>query len=395
MTSNPVYLDYAATTPTDPAVIEAMAACLGASGNFGNPATPMHTFGRNARSAVELARRQVADLIGAQAHQIVWTSGATESNNLAIKGLTEHGRRQSTGGKCHIITSTLEHKAVLDTMQYVQQQGFDVTYLQPDAHGIIQPEAVRNALRSDTLLVSVMLVNNEIGTITDVAQIGEIVRRHGALMHVDAAQATGKLPIDLGTWQIDLLSMSAHKTYGPKGIGALYVGPRAKPVLRAQMHGGGHEQGLRSGTLATHQIVGMGQAYAIARETMEQDVQRIKKLRDGFLARLDSQTYIRNAPHAPTVPHTLSLTITAPAFVPGMLGDTVALSSTSACSSANGQASHVLLGIGLDNESALRTVRISFGRYTTEEEVMQAADALTKAVRDAEENPSPAMLFLS
>ncbi|SPY52952.1 putative pyridoxal-phosphate dependent enzyme [Pseudomonas aeruginosa] len=270
MSSLPLYFDYAATTPVDERVIRAMVECLGYQACFGNPASNSHAYGRQARRAVERAREQVAALVGASAGQIVWTSGATESNNLALKGVA-----QALDAPGHLITSRLEHKAVLDTVQQLADDGWSVTWLAPGTDGLIRPEQVEAAWRADTRLVSLMRVNNELGTLTDIAAIGERVRERGALFHVDAAQASGKVAIDLGRLAVDLMSFSAHKTYGPKGIGALYVGPRAERRLKAQIHGGGHEQGLRSGTLATHQIVGMGEAFALAGELFEEEGRRI------------------------------------------------------------------------------------------------------------------------
>jgi len=270
MTKRPLYFDYAATTPVDERVIQVMVECLGFNANFGNPASSSHAFGQAARHTVEQARRQVAELVGAQPEQIVWTSGATESNNLAIKGVAQ--ARGIAGG--HIITSQIEHKATLDTARQLQEAGVAVTYLVPDADGLISVEAVSEALRDDTFLVSLMLVNNELGTLNDIPAIGARVREQGALLHVDAAQGAGKVAIDLAQWPVDLMSFSAHKLYGPKGIGALYVGARAQQKVSAQIHGGGHEGGLRSGTLATHQIAGMGAAFALASESFAPAVGR-------------------------------------------------------------------------------------------------------------------------
>ncbi|MGY4495193.1 cysteine desulfurase family protein [Pseudomonas sp. TE3610] len=377
MPNAPLYFDYAATTPVDDRVIAAMVECLGQAGNFGNPASSSHAFGQRARQSVELARRQVGELIGAPADSLVWTSGATESNNLALKGIAA-----SASTECrHIITSVLEHKAILDTVNELEQQGFRITRLRPDANGLIQPDAVRAALSADTLLVSLMLVNNELGTLTDVAAIGQIVREHGALMHVDAAQGTGKVAIDLNQWPVDLLSISAHKSYGPKGIGALYVGERARPALRAQIHGGGHEQGLRSGTLATHQIVGMGSAYALAAAHLEEEQQRIQtlstRLRDGLLqlpgVRLNGCPDQR-------IPHTLNLCIDVPGFNSATLANELAVSSTSACNSASAGPSHVLVAIGLSSEQAQRSVRLSLGRYTREADVDRAIEVIGQAL---------------
>ncbi len=365
-----LYFDYAATTPVDERVIKRMVECLGREGLFGNPASQSHPFGQQARAQVEQARSQVASLVGTQPQRIVWTSGATESNNLALKGVArQHGRG-------HIISSQLEHKAVLDTLQQLQSEGWAVTYLSPDAHGAISPQAVQQALRADTRLVSLMLVNNELGTITDIARIGEIVREHGALFHVDAAQATGKVDIHLDSLAVDLMSFSAHKTYGPKGIGALYVGKRAEGRIAAQIHGGGHEGGLRSGTLATHQIVGMGEAFAIAKTEAALERQRITFLRERLLRALRGLPLQVNAASAERIPHTLSLTPDRDI----VLGSTLAISSASACNSASNAPSHVLLALGLRPSEALRTIRVSFGRFTTHEEIDSAAAEIRRAI---------------
>ncbi|MBF3004887.1 aminotransferase class V-fold PLP-dependent enzyme, partial [Pseudomonas aeruginosa] len=360
MSSLPLYFDYAATTPVDERVIRAMVECLGYQACFGNPASNSHAYGRQARRAVERAREQVAALVGASAGQIVWTSGATESNNLALKGVA-----QALDAPGHLITSRLEHKAVLDTVQQLADDGWSVTWLAPGTDGLIRPEQVEAAWRADTRLVSLMRVNNELGTLTDIAAIGERVRERGALFHVDAAQASGKVAIDLGRLAVDLMSFSAHKTYGPKGIGALYVGPRAERRLKAQIHGGGHEQGLRSGTLATHQIVGMGEAFALAGELFEEEGRRIaglqRRLLEG-LAQIDG--WRLNGSADARIAHTLNLTFDNPAFVPQALESSLAVSSTSACNSARPAPSHVLLALGHDAASAGRSVRLSLGRYT-------------------------------
>lgn len=370
MKTLPCYFDYAATTPVDDRVIQAMVTCLGREGTFGNPASSSHAYGNQARQAVELARRQVAELVGCSADALVWTSGATESNNLAIKGLALN---PNNGARRHLITSTIEHKAVIDTVRQLELAGCPVTWLEPDDRGLIHPDAVSQALRDDTLLVSLMLVNNELGTVTDIAAIGQIVRKHGALFHVDAAQGAGKLPIDLSALPVDLMSFSAHKTYGPKGIGALYVGDRARPLLEAQMHGGGHEQGYRSGTLATHQIVGMGAAYALASAEMAEEVTRIDRLsaqlREGLLG-LDGITL--NGDPQQRIPHTLNLCIDRPGFNVASLADDLAVSSTSACNSASSSVSHVLLALGLTPAQAGSSLRLSLGRYTTEGDVAKA-----------------------
>ncbi|MFD2644932.1 cysteine desulfurase family protein [Pseudomonas japonica] len=376
METLPLYFDYAATTPIDERVIDVMVKCLGATGNFGNPASSSHRYGQAARQAVELARAQVAALVGARAEQIVWTSGATESNNLALKGLAQ-GRR---GG--HIITSCIEHKAVLDTARQLQGAGFEVTWLAPDAQGLITPEAVAAALRADTFLVSLMLVNNELGTLTDVRRIGEIVRGQGALLHVDAAQAAGKVAIDLGRWPVDVVSFSAHKVYGPKGIGALYVGERARPLLQAQIHGGGHEGGLRSGTLATHQIAAMGAAFALAGEVQHEELDRIRCLRERLLTKLrDISGLVLNGSPEQSIPHTLSLTFSGDSPDLAALGESLAFSSTSACNSGSSAPSHVLLALGHDAYLAGQTIRLSLGRLTRVSDIDQAAAAIRAALR--------------
>jgi len=362
------YFDYAATTPADPRVIASMCACLGIEGAFGNPASSSHAAGTKARGLVEEARAQVAALIGAAPDEIVWTSGATESNNLALKGFAD----AATGAR-HLVTSCLEHKAILDTMASLEARGMTVTYVRPSADGSIGVEAVKAALRSDTGLVSLMLVNNEIGTLTDIAAIAPLVHEAGALLHVDAAQALGKTPIDVKAMGIDLLSMSAHKVYGPKGIGALYVRREVAARIAPQMHGGGHERGLRSGTLATHQIVGMGTACALAAAEMDADTQRIAGLAERLLDGVrDLEGVTQNACTARRIVHTLSLTIGLPGFFPFMLAADLAVSSTSACNSASGAPSHVLSALGLDAEAASRTLRFSIGRYTTTEDVDRA-----------------------
>ena len=383
MPSAPLYFDYAATTPVDDRVIETMLACLGSQANFGNPASSGHAFGQAARNAVEQARQQVADRVGAQAEAVVWTSGATESNNLALKGIAQ-GVLQGVAQPGHLITSQLEHKAVLDTVAELERQGWAVTRLAPDAAGLIQPAAVQAALRADTRLVSLMAVNNELGTITDFAAIGERVRAHGALLHVDAAQAVGKLAIDLNAMAVDLMSFSAHKVYGPKGIGALYVGPRARPLMRAQMHGGGHEQGLRSGTLATHQIAGMGSAFALAGQPGDSEHQRLaqlaRRLREGLLA-LPGVTL--NGCASQRIPHTLNLCIDSKGFNSAALASELALSTTSACNSASNAASHVLLALGLDEHQARNSVRLSIGRFSSDAEVDKALEVFGRVLATA------------
>jgi len=370
------YFDYAATTPADPRVMEAMFHCLGPAGVFGNPASNTHAAGLKARDAVEQARAKVAALIGAEPSEIVWTSGATESNNLALKGFFD-----SEPTRRHLVTSKLEHKAILDTASHLGQLGVSVSYLTPDPSGEISPAAVKAACSHHTGLVSLMMVNNEIGTLTNIAEISQIVHAAGALLHVDAAQAAGKTAIDVKAMGIDLLSMSAHKFYGPKGIGALYVSRQAASRIACQMHGGGHEQGLRSGTLPTHQIVGMGTACELARTEMASDNARIAQLGERLLNGVRALGGVtQNVSAATRIPHTLSLTVELPRFLPSMLSDDLAISSTSACNSAAGKASHVLTGVGLDDDAAARTVRLSLGRFTTAEDVDFAIDCFRKAM---------------
>ncbi|MBU6961611.1 aminotransferase class V-fold PLP-dependent enzyme [Pseudomonas sp. CVAP len=380
MNKRPLYFDYAATTPVDERVIQVMVDCLGFSGNFGNPASSSHAFGQQARRSVEQARQQVADLVGAQAQQIVWTSGATESNNLALKGVAQ--ARGQAGG--HIITSQIEHKAILDTARQLQDAGVAVTYLLPDTEGLITAQAVSEALREDTFLVSLMLVNNELGTVNDIPAIGQRVREHGALFHVDAAQGAGKVAIDLAQWPVDLMSFSAHKIYGPKGIGALYVGPRAQQRLQAQIHGGGHEGGLRSGTLATHQIAAMGAAFALAAEHFAEEAATIARLRERLLGQLSGIAGLRlNGSPTQRIPHTLSLTFNEGEFNSQALSASIAFSATSACNSASNAPSHVLLALGHDARAAGRTIRLSLGRFTTEQDIDQAAQLIKAATASA------------
>ena len=376
-----LYLDYAATTPVDERVIEVMVQCLGRTGTFGNPASSSHGYGRQARSAVDIARQQVADLIGAQAQQIIWTSGATESNNLALKGVARSYAQRHQGAKGHIITSQIEHKAILDTAAQLQEEGVEVTYLAPDANGLIGVEAVLGALRDDTFLVSLMVVNNELGTLNDIGLIGQRVREHGALFHVDAAQGAGKVRIDLAELAVDLMSFSAHKIYGPKGIGALYVGPRAEQRIAAQIHGGGHENGLRSGTLATHQIAGMGAAFALAQQLFEEEGEQIRRLNQRLCSLLADVPGLRiNGDAQQRIAHTLSLTFGSNDLDFNVLGHGIAFSSTSACNSAKNTPSHVLLALGHDAKAASQTIRLSLGRFTSEDDIDRAA-RLIKAAR--------------
>ncbi|HLP97012.1 MAG TPA: IscS subfamily cysteine desulfurase [Sideroxyarcus sp.] len=361
----PIYLDYSATTPVDPRVAEAMIPYL--TEKFGNPASRSHSFGWAADEAVERARAQVAALVNADPKEIVWTSGATESNNLALKGAANF---YADKGK-HIVTVQTEHKAILDTVRELERQGFSATYLAPEPSGLLDLEKLKAALRPDTIIVSVMLVNNEIGVIQDIAAIGEICREKGILFHVDAAQATGKVGIDLQKLKVDLMSFSAHKTYGPKGIGALYVRRKPRVRLEAQMHGGGHERGFRSGTLATHQIVGMGEAYRIAKEEMAAENECIRMLRDRLWAGISNmeEVYL-NGDMEQRVPHNLNVSFN---FVEGesliMAVKDIAVSSGSACTSASLEPSYVLRALGRNDELAHSSIRFTIGRFTTVEEV--------------------------
>lgn len=381
MNESVLYFDYAATTPVDERVIRVMVECLGASGNFGNPASSSHSFGQKARVAVEHAREQVAGLVGAQASQIIWTSGATESSNLALKGVTQERAKRLATRTGHLITSQIEHKATLDTARQLEDEGIEVTWLAPDSQGLISADAVSAALREDTFMVSLMLVNNELGTVNDIAEIGRRVRGHGALLHVDAAQGVGKLPIDLRRLAVDLMSFSAHKVYGPKGIGALYVGPRAEQRLLAQIHGGGHECGLRSGTLATHQIAGMGAAFALAAERLNDEVREIERLNGLLRQRLSAIPGVCiNGSPTRRVAHTLSFTFGNNDLDVAALGKKLAFSSTSACNSAKNLPSHVLLALGLSPQAASQTIRLSMGRFTREQDVERAAGLIKDAL---------------
>jgi cysteine desulfurase len=374
----PIYLDYSATTPVDPRVVEKMVECLSMEGNFGNPASRSHVFGWKAEEAVENARREVADLLNADPREIVWTSGATESNNLAIKGVAHFNQRK---GK-HIVTSKIEHKAVLDTCRQLEREGFEVTYLDPDENGLTSAEAVAAAIREDTVLVSIMHANNEIGVINDVTGIGEVTRAKGVLFHVDGAQGAGKITVDMEAMKIDLYSMSAHKMYGPKGMGALYVRRKPRVRLEAQLHGGGHERGMRSGTLATHQIVGMGEAARVAREDMAADTKHLLSLRQRFWdAIADIEEVYLNGDEEHRLPGALNISIN---FVEGesliMSLKDLAVSSGSACTSASLEPSYVLRALGRSDELAHSSLRFGFGRFTTEEEVDYAAVQLRHAV---------------
>lgn len=363
----PIYLDYSATTPVDPRVAEKMMQCLTMDGTFGNPASRSHRFGWQAEEAVDIARNQIADLVNADPREVVLTSGATESDNLAIKGAAHF---YSKKGK-HIITSKIEHKAVLDTCRQLEREGFEVTYLDPTENGQITVEILADAIREDTILVSLMHVNNEIGTINDIAALGELCRSKKVLFHVDAAQSAGKLPIDFSALKVDMMSVSAHKVYGPKGIGALYVQRKPRIRLEAQMHGGGHERGMRSGTLPTHQIVGMGEAFRIAKEEMEQDAQHCKALKARFWQGIqDIEEVYVNGDLDAGLPANLNVSFN---FVEGeslmMALKDLAVSSGSACTSASLEPSYVLRALGLSDEMAHSSIRFSFGRFTTEEEI--------------------------
>ncbi|WP_409074743.1 IscS subfamily cysteine desulfurase [Pantoea sp. C3] len=374
----PIYLDYAATTPADPRVASKMMQFLTLDGTFGNPASRSHRFGWQSEEAVDVARNQVSELVNADPREIVFTSGATESDNLAIKGAAHFHQAR---GK-HIITSKTEHKAVLDSCEQLEREGFDVTYLTPAANGIITLDALRAALRDDTVLVSIMHVNNEIGVIQDIAAMGELCRERDILFHVDATQSVGKLPIDLSKLNVDLMSFSAHKIYGPKGIGALYVRRKPRIQIAAQIHGGGHERGMRSGTLPVHQIVGMGEAYRIAHEEREQEMARLQQLRDRLwqgLSVLDN-VYL-NGDLQQSSANILNVSF---ANVDGesliMALKDLALSSGSACTSASLEPSYVLRALGLSDELAHSSLRFSLGRFTTEEEIDYAIALVQKSV---------------
>lgn len=381
--SLPIYLDYSATTPVDPRVAEKMMNCLTADGVFGNPASRSHIYGWQAESAVELARKQVADLVGCESREIVWTSGATESDNLAIKGIAEAYKDKGR----HIVTSIIEHKAVLDSCHYLEGQGFEVTYLKPDAQGIITPQQVREALRDDTILVSLMHVNNEIGVITDIDSIAEITNDHNVVFHVDAAQSAGKVAIDLSHSKVDLMSFSAHKIYGPKGVGALFVRRRPGLTLCAQIHGGGHERGMRSGTLPTHQIVGMGEAFKIASEEMNDERVRLLDLRRRLWGELSVLPGVSiNGSVEQRVAGNLNVAFEGVDGESLMLAmKEVAVSSGSACASADIDPSYVLKAIGLSDELALASLRISLGRFTTIDDVERVAQLIVEKVQKLRE----------
>ncbi|MGL5224362.1 MAG: IscS subfamily cysteine desulfurase [Aeromonas sp.] len=374
----PIYLDYSATCPVDPRVAEKMMQCLTMDGLFGNPASRSHRFGWQAEEAVDLARNQVAELIGADPREIVFTSGATESNNLAIKGIAHF---YGSKGK-HIITSKTEHKAVLDTCRQLEREGYEVTYLEPMPNGLFTIAQIEAALRDDTILVSIMHVNNEIGVVQNIAAIGELCRARKIFLHVDAVQSAGKIPVDVEALKVDLLSVSAHKVYGPKGIGALYVRRKPRVRLEAQMHGGGHERGMRSGTLPTHQIVGMGEAFRIAKEEMKSEGVRIMALRQRLWDGLKNiEAVYVNGDLDQRVPGNLNVSF---AYVEGesliMALKDLAVSSGSACTSASLEPSYVLRALGLNDELAHSSIRFSIGRFTTEEEIDYAVKLLCDSI---------------
>jgi len=375
----PIYLDYSATTPVDERVAKSMAECLTLQGNFGNPASRSHPFGWRAEEAVEEARRNVAELIGAVSKEIVWTSGATESDNLAIKGAALFNQKK---GK-HIITMKTEHKAVLDTCRQLERDGFEVSYMDPMENGLLDLDAFKNEIREDTTVVSIMHVNNEIGVIQDIKAIGAITREKGIIFHVDAAQSPGKVAIDVDEMNVDLMSLCAHKVYGPKGIGALYVRRKPRVRLEAQIHGGGHERGMRSGTLPTHQIVGMGESFRIAREEMATETERMRVLRDRLWDGVkDMEEIYLNGDLEQRIPGNLNISFN---FVEGesliMSLKDIAVSSGSACTSASLEPSYVLRAIGRNDELAHSSIRFTMGRFSTEEEV----DFTITKVREAVE----------
>jgi cysteine desulfurase len=374
----PIYLDYSSTTPVDPRVAAKMADCLTTDGVFGNPASRSHKFGWVAEEAVDIARNQIADLVNADPREIVFTSGATESNNLAIKGAANfYGKK----GK-HLITLKTEHKAVLDTMRQLEREGFEVTYLDPKPNGLVDMDKLVAAIRPDTILISIMHVNNEIGVIQDIAAIGEMCRERKILFHVDAAQSTGKVPIDLQTTKVDLMSFSAHKTYGPKGIGALFVRRKPRIRLEAQMHGGGHERGMRSGTMATHQIVGMGEAFHIAKLEMGAENERLMMLRNKLWNGIkDMEAVYLNGDMESRIAGNLNVSF---AYVEGesliMALKDMAVSSGSACTSASLEPSYVLRALGLNDELAHSSIRFTMGRFTTEAEIDYVIGVIRNAI---------------
>ena len=377
------YFDYASTTPVDPRVADKMYECLKLDGNFGNPASRSHEFGWKAEEAVERARMQVASLVNADTREIVWTSGATESDNLAIKGAARFYKDRGN----HIITSKIEHKAVLDPCRQLEREGFEVTYLDPNEDGVITLDMLKKHIKDETILVSLMHINNELGSVTDIEEIGNFTRENNIIFHVDAAQSTGKVNIDLSNLNVDLMSFSGHKTYGPKGVGALYVRRKPRIRLEALIHGGGHERGFRSGTLATHQIVGMGEAFKIAQDEMEQDNKHIKKLSDIFYKEISEiEEIFLNGNEKNKVPNITNISF---AYIEGesliMALQDVAVSSGSACTSASLEPSYVLRALGRPDELAHSSIRFSFGRFTTEEEVRSVAETTKKVVAQLRE----------
>jgi len=380
---NPTYMDYSATTPVDKRVAEKMSKFLTIEGDFGNPASRSHYYGWEAEKAVDIAREQVASLIGADPKEIVWTSGATESDNLAIKGIAHFYQKR---GK-HIITMKTEHKAVLDTCRQLEREGFEVSYLDPLKNGLLDLDTLKNEIRKDTILVTIMHVNNEIGVIQDIQAIGDICRANKTFFHVDAAQSAGKVDINLQSLPVDLMSFSAHKLYGPKGMGALYVRRKPRVRLQAQMHGGGHERGMRSGTLATHQIVGMGECFAIAQAEMTEENKRIEQLRDHLLEGFaDMEEVVINGDIEQRIPGNLNISFN---YVEGeslmMAMSNIAVSSGSACTSASLEPSYVLRALGLSDELAHSSIRFTIGRYTTKEEVDDAIKLVREQVEKLRE----------
>ena len=377
------YFDYASTTPVDPRVADKMYECLKLDGNFGNPASRSHEFGWKAEEAVERARMQVASLVNADTREIVWTSGATESDNLAIKGAARFYKDRGN----HIITSKIEHKAVLDPCRQLEREGFEVTYLDPNEDGVITLDMLKKHIKDETILVSLMHINNELGSVTDIEDIGNFTRENNIIFHVDAAQSTGKVNIDLSNLNVDLMSFSGHKTYGPKGVGALYVRRKPRIRLEALIHGGGHARGFRSGTLATHQIVGMGEAFKIAQDEMEKDNKHIKKLSDIFYKEISKiEEIFLNGNEKNKVPNITNVSF---AYIEGesliMALQDVAVSSGSACTSASLEPSYVLRALGRPDELAHSSIRFSFGRFTTEEEVRSVAETTKKVVAQLRE----------
>ena len=377
-TQSTIYLDYASTTPVDPRVATKMMEFLTPEGEFGNPASRSHRFGWKADEAVEEARSHVANLVNCDPREIVWTSGATEADNLAIKGVARFYKSKGN----HIITSKIEHKAVLDPCRQLEREGFEVTYLDPDESGVITPDSVKSAIQDNTILVSIMHINNELGTVNNIEKIGEVTRKHGAFFHVDAAQSTGKVDIDLQKICVDLMSFSAHKTYGPKGIGALYVRRKPRVRLEALIHGGGHERGMRSGTLATHQIVGMGEAFRLASKEMKEDHNKIVKFHEKFLDKVKEIDHVYiNGDLDNKVPNILNVSFN---FVEGeslIMGlKDIAVSSGSACTSASLEPSYVLRALGRKDELAHSSIRFSFGRFTSDDDVNNTLDILGNVV---------------